>query len=91
MTKFSVKSLAKLRDSRKGITSPTAKKQASACRNHHRFDMTKNVNLRKQTHFYRAGVDTCTAPNTINMMWIHRATAENRLSPEKGQNEPNSL
>ncbi|MEE9443016.1 MAG: hypothetical protein V3V99_10165, partial [candidate division Zixibacteria bacterium] len=24
---------------------------------------------------------TCTAPNTINMKWIHRATAENRLSP----------
>ncbi|MEE9442095.1 MAG: hypothetical protein V3V99_05450 [candidate division Zixibacteria bacterium] len=41
------------RDSRKGMTSPTAKKQAFACRNHHRVDMTKNVNLRKQTHFWK--------------------------------------
>ncbi|MEE9442109.1 MAG: hypothetical protein V3V99_05520 [candidate division Zixibacteria bacterium] len=89
-----IKSLAKnpshLRDSQK---------QAFACRNHHRVDMIQNVILRKQTHFSsKCGhmpVIKTLAKNPGHLRDSQKGmtspTDENRPSPEKGQNEPNSL
>ncbi len=98
-----IKSLAKnpghLRDSQKGMTSPKAKNRPSPALNHHRIDMTQNVNLRKQTHF----PGKCRQmPNTKSLTKTQAiyATAKKVASPprqqktgprlRKGQNEPNS-
>ncbi|MEE9441589.1 MAG: hypothetical protein V3V99_02855 [candidate division Zixibacteria bacterium] len=92
-----IESLAKnpghLCDSQKGMTSPTVENRLSP------VDMTQNVNLRKQTHFsskcgHMPGIKSL-AKNPGHLRDSQKGmtspTAKNRPSPEKGQNEPNSV